>query len=64
LTAHGPVVEQYAPDKTLLRVIVLPEPPNKRLRDILKDELDIRLLTFTRYASEHIAVHGLKQLIQ
>jgi hypothetical protein len=44
LTAHAPVVAEYASRKALIKVMVLPEQPNRLLRDLLKDRLGIRVL--------------------
>jgi hypothetical protein len=62
LITHTQVVTEYAPDKTLVRVIVLPESPNQRFCNLFKDQLDIRLLTFTRSQKGGITIHGLDQL--
>jgi len=62
LTAHSPVVAECAPNKTLVKVMVLPGPPRQRLRDLLKDRLGIRLLTFTRTALGSITIEGIEQL--
>jgi hypothetical protein len=59
LMAHAPSVARLAPDKKVIHFIVLPEPPNRRLHDILVKELGIRLLTFTRSADNQIVLHGL-----
>ena len=62
LAAHAPTVAQYAPEKTLIRVIVLPALPNRRLQDVLVNQLDIRLLIFTRSSDGRVAINGLKLL--
>jgi hypothetical protein len=62
LTAHAPVIADYAPRKTLVRVMVVPEQPNQRLCALLKDQLNISLLTFTRSADGRITIEGLPQL--
>jgi hypothetical protein len=61
LTAHAPVVARYAPDRKLVRVIVLPQLPNKRLHGW--KIASIRLLTFTRSENKRIAIPGLKRLL-
>lgn len=62
LAAHAPTVAQYAPEKTIIRVIVLPALPNRRLQDVLVNQLDIRLLIFTRSSDGRVAINGLKPL--
>ncbi len=62
LAAHAPIVADYASRKTLVKVLVVPDLPNQRLCSVLKDRLDIRLLTFTRSAQGHITFDGLKEL--
>ena len=62
LTAHAPGVSRYALAKTLVKVIVLPEPPNRRLQNVLVGHLDIRLLTFTRSADGRVLINGLQHL--
>jgi hypothetical protein len=62
LAAHAPAVADYAPGRLLIRVMVLPEPPNQRLCSLMKDQLGIRLLTFTRSGRGRITVDGLERL--
>jgi hypothetical protein len=62
LTAHAPIVSDYFPGKTLVKVMVLPEQTNQRLCNLLKDHLHIRLLTFTRSAQGLITIKGLTHL--
>jgi hypothetical protein len=62
LTAHAPVVAKHYPRRALVKVTVVPERPNRRLYEILTDQLGIRLLTFARSAQGRITINGLKQL--
>ncbi|MGA2086337.1 MAG: hypothetical protein ABSG60_12545 [Terracidiphilus sp.] len=62
LTAHAPIVAEYAPGKDLVRVMVVPELPNKRLCSLMKEKLGIRLLTYTRSANGRILFDDLDQL--
>ncbi|MGA3161079.1 MAG: hypothetical protein ABSC77_07660 [Terracidiphilus sp.] len=62
LTAHTPIVAEYAPGKNLIRVMVVPDLPNKRLCSLMKEKLGIRLLTYTRSANGRISFDDLDQL--
>jgi hypothetical protein len=62
LTAHAPVVAEYAPGKDLVRVMVVPELPNIRLCSLMKEKLGIRLLTYTRSAKGYISIDDFDQL--
>ena len=62
LSAHAPVVAEFAPHKTVVKVMVLPGPPRPRLCNILKDKLGIRLLTFSRSSLGHITIEDIEQL--
>ncbi len=62
LTAHAPAVAKYYPRRALVKVMVVPERPNRRLCEILTGQLGIRLLTFARSAQGRITISGLKQL--
>jgi hypothetical protein len=62
LTAHAPVIAKYHPRRTLVKVMVVPERPNRSLYRLLTDQLGIRLLTFARSAQGRISIDGLKQL--
>jgi hypothetical protein len=62
LAAHAPTVADYAPGKTLVKVMVVPDLPNQRLCSLLKDRLGIRILTFTRSPQGEIAFDDLEKL--
>jgi hypothetical protein len=61
LAVHAQAVARQF-DTPLVKVIVLPEHPIRRLYDILTRKLKIRVLTFTRSAGGHLTISGLKQL--
>lgn len=62
LDVHAPSVAKIAANTPLLRVIVLPELPHEELRRLIRDELKIRLLSFTRSAQGAIAIKGLNKI--
>ena len=62
LAVHGPQVTAIASGLPLVKVIVLPELPSTHLCTVLKTDLGISLLTFTRSARGDIAIDGLKNL--
>ncbi len=62
LAIHTPRVAEIASGRPLVKVIVLPELPPEHLCRVIKDELGINLLTFTRSAQGDITVDGLKKL--
>jgi len=61
LAIHAQAVAQQF-DTPLVKVVVLPEHPVRRLYDIVTRKLKIRVLTFTRSAGGHVTIDGLKQL--
>ncbi|RJO61331.1 hypothetical protein C4544_03195 [candidate division WS5 bacterium] len=62
LTVHAPVIAKLVGSRSLERVIILPEVPNKHLHSTLTRDLGIRILTFTRSVQGLITINGLDQL--
>jgi len=62
LTAHAPIVAKHAKSVPLTKVIVLPERPNKRFKDLLSKTLHIRVLTFRRSTGGLITIEGQETL--
>ncbi len=63
IVAHRPTVSAIAAKKPLVSVIVLPAPPTPRLRDLLVQQLNIRLLLFTRDADGAIGFKDLEGIV-
>jgi hypothetical protein len=61
LTVHASAVAQQF-ERPLVKVIVLPERPIRRLYEIVTRKLKVVVLTFARSANGNIRINGLKQL--
>lgn len=60
LAVHAPKVAEIAPGLPLTKVIVLPELPSDDLCAVIRNDLAITLLTFTRSAQGEISIDGLE----
>jgi hypothetical protein len=63
LSVHAPIVASYDSNKPLIKVVVLPEQPTKRLYEILTIALNIRVLTFSRSRQGTITLGELNDFI-
>jgi hypothetical protein len=61
LTVHASAVALEF-NRPLVKVVVLPERPNRRLYEIVTRKLNVLVLTFTRSQKGKIMIEGLKQL--